>query len=254
MPFLIFQEFLFCRRSGAYQAHVPFQYVKKLGELVDTGLPDELSHPGNSGVIFHLKHQAALHLILRFQVFQPLLGICIHGTEFVDMKASAVGSDTGLLKDDGAGGLQVNGRSYKSPQYQGKDHSHQAAADIHAPLQEQVCLVKDAGRISKHMIHAEPADGLLLFLQTEGIYRHMDGNAHSLQLLNEPAQLLLIVLRNTDQGLIYHLASQIFQKVIHRLHISAEFPVLYRIGFGIFSVYESRPQYSDRRYLIIIEV
>lgn len=83
------------RGPGADEAHVAFQDVDKLRELVDGGLPDDLSHPGQAGVVMVAVDAAAG--VLRVHHHRPELQ---HGV-FPVMK-----SQPGLPENNGALGVQ----------------------------------------------------------------------------------------------------------------------------------------------------
>ena len=92
---VVLLELSLCGWSGAHKAHVALKDIEKLRELIKTGLSYEGSHLGNSWVVLHLEHKA-LHLILGFQFFFPLLGVYVHGSELVNLEAPSVLADPDL--------------------------------------------------------------------------------------------------------------------------------------------------------------
>ena len=87
-------------RPWPNQGHLPYQNVKKLGQLVQAGFPQEFSHLGHTGIILDRPGFP----FRRFLLY-------LHGSELVHHKGLAVQSHTLLLKQHraGAGRLDGNG-------------------------------------------------------------------------------------------------------------------------------------------------
>ena len=104
---LILFPFIDCRWSGSYQAHITFQYVPELWELIQGCLTDKVSDSfwiavfiflltaDDSRILVHLEHQA-LHFVLTHQFCFSLFGIHIHAAEFIDFEFLSVLANTHL--------------------------------------------------------------------------------------------------------------------------------------------------------------
>lgn len=148
VKFILF-PFINCRWSCSHQAHIAFQDVPELWELIQGCLTDKVSDSfwitvfifllaaDDSWIVVHLEHQA-FHLVLAHQFCFSLFGIHVHAAEFIDFELLSVLADTHLREENRSRGFDVDHRSYDNDQ----DHSKQAAdnssGNIHQPLVEQL--------------------------------------------------------------------------------------------------------------------
>ena len=70
-----------------------------LGQFVDREFPDEPSHPGDPGVLLYFK-QGTICFIISLQLFQPFIGIQVHGPEFIHIKSLFIFGVSFLLVKD----------------------------------------------------------------------------------------------------------------------------------------------------------
>ena len=77
------------QRARPYQAHVPTEYIKELGQLINARLAQELAHGGEAGIVSDLEHRPA-RLVQVLDLALPLFRIRHHGAELVQAEPALV--------------------------------------------------------------------------------------------------------------------------------------------------------------------
>lgn len=117
-------------RSWPNQAHVPFEDVEELRQLVDAQLADHLAHPSDA------------HIAILSELRTVLFRVLAHAAKLVDAKILVALTHPVLQKHHGTRALQLdkNGRH----QHQGREErdGDQRGQDVHSTLDEGI----DGGR------------------------------------------------------------------------------------------------------------
>jgi hypothetical protein len=82
----------------AYQAHLPFEHVYELGQLIYAPAPQKTSDPGHARVVAHLEDRP-LCLVQGFQFPLPPLRLLLHGAEHVAEENLLVSPDPFLAEE-----------------------------------------------------------------------------------------------------------------------------------------------------------
>lgn len=125
LPFELIDEGTLLR-SRPNQAHVPFENVEELRQLVDTQLADHLAHPGDA------------HVTVLGELGTVLLGVLAHTAELVDPEILVTLTYPVLQEHHGARALQFD--EERRHQHQGgeqRDRDHRGQY-VHAPLDEGI--------------------------------------------------------------------------------------------------------------------
>ena len=204
-------------RPGSHQGHISLQDIEELGELVQRGLADEFSHPGNAGIVLHLEHEA-IHLVLLHESRLPGLRIDIHGTELVDFEESAVLSHSFLGEKYRTRGIQLDGNTQNYIEKHRDGSAHQPAQHVHETLQRRITklglgLVEaDHGKLSPEIGKVTAYRGGIVVL-AEGeppVQRlhhrqiHMHGDAHLDKLLHGRGDGFVVAFRE-EKHLIHRM-------------------------------------------------
>lgn len=94
-------------RTNADQAHLSFEHVQELGQLIEVFVSEHTPNGRYPGITLHFK-DIALHLVVGKQLLQPLFGIQVHGAKFVEGKESPILSYPRLAKQDRPRGLAAD--------------------------------------------------------------------------------------------------------------------------------------------------
>ena len=179
-------------RPGAHQAHIAPEDIEELGQLVDTGLADELAHLGDAGIVLHLEHEA-VHFVPGHQLFLPLLRVHIHTAELVDIEHTAVAAHTALFEDQRAGAFQLEGDGHDGNDGDAEDAAHQTAHNVQHPLEGLVAEFELHGAHGDHIATGAAAQaaaqaggaGLIAADILDAVQQgqtEMDGQSHALHL------------------------------------------------------------------------
>jgi len=74
---------------GAYQAHVAFQDIKELWELINAGFSQEFSEASEARIVLDLEYRPA-HLVEVCNLGEPLFGALNHGSKLEEAKSPFV--------------------------------------------------------------------------------------------------------------------------------------------------------------------
>ena len=229
---LVLLVLVHCRRASAHKAHIAAQYIKKLRQLVNARLADELAHLGHAGVVLHLEHQA-VHLVLGHQLLFALLGVHVHAAQLVDVEVPSVAAHALLLEEERPGAFDLEGDRHDRNDRNAEDAAHQTAHDVHAPLGDLVAQLQfhgahrhDAAPRAAAQRAAQPCSARLI---TAGLLdpvkqrqAEMHGQAHALHLLQIGDEALAAVHRHIDIDLVQRLAPDPVHKIGKaRLHRNA---------------------------------
>ena len=128
-------------RSGADDAHVAFENIYQLGQLVQAGFADELTHSSNPGVIPDFEN-GPIHFVLVQQGFQLVLCIGTHGAEFIEIKRLSVPTGSLLNKNRAGGGIvNHNGQGDNQHQRRQDNQSNQGKKDILGSSEKPISTV-----------------------------------------------------------------------------------------------------------------
>ena len=126
--------------TRTYNAHVTKEHIEELRQLVDAGLPDEMTNPRDSGVVLDLEDRTVL-LVKVLELGQALLCVRVHRAELEHLEGLLVLAHALLHEEDGAGwvvNLNRDGNNYVKPPEQGEDQ--EAKGDIEEPLDKAVAI------------------------------------------------------------------------------------------------------------------
>ena len=112
-------------RSGSYDAHVAFEDIEELRELIDVGMPDEVAEREFSWVVL-----GGLHLVG--------VAVDVHGPELVTCECFPVESRSLLLEEDGSRALPFDEECYDGNERQ-QNHAHDGTKhDVEDPFHKSV--------------------------------------------------------------------------------------------------------------------
>ena len=124
-----------------HDAHIALQHVEQLWQLVQTGLAQKTSHPGNAGVALDLEHRA-VHLVLAQQLIQLLLGVRAHGAKLIQPEQLAVPSYPPLPENSSvSGAVQHDGKADQQCHRRKQDQRQQGEYDVLCTPQHPVTPV-----------------------------------------------------------------------------------------------------------------
>ena len=103
------------------------KYIEELRSLIEAGLSEHSSHPGDSGIAGRRPASLLRGLILH-----------LHCAEFIHHKGLAVPSDTFLLKDDRSLAGRLYQYGYHDHGYRKDDKGKDSPHNIHHSLERSV--------------------------------------------------------------------------------------------------------------------
>jgi hypothetical protein len=123
---------MLANRAGTHQAHLSLQYVDQLGQLVQTQLAQDLSHPGNATISLH----------------RPLgsiktLGVIDHGPQLIKPKRNLVLPQPFLDKKYRPFAFQLDGQGGDQEKNHCQGKKEQDHEQVNRPFQPAGCGGKE---------------------------------------------------------------------------------------------------------------
>ncbi len=191
----VFLPLVLRRGTGAHQGHVSPEDVEELGELIQAGAADEFADaglllpvhnpvPDDARIPVELEHHAVGVAVLGLEFLFAVLGVHVHGAEFVDRETLAVLADAGLPEEDRAGALLFDHQADDGDQEKGDKAADQAAEEVNEALEDQL---DRAGAVGRHGQDVVAGDFLHKALAADAGDREadMDRNGHLAALFNQ---------------------------------------------------------------------